>query len=481
MRFRRLSTLVLILIFAVAMAAFLASCSGGNSSSSPTSTQPGRVNLSMSDPATCSGPQGPFSHVYVTVTDVQIHTNPSAGSNDSGWIDLTPGLKSSPMQIDLLGTANSQCFLASLGSGLALEAGTYQQMRVMLADNAGAKVANNQCGPSANNCVVMAADGSLRTLNLSSESQTGLKIPSGQLAGGQFTIAAGQTKDLNIDFDACASCVAQGNGQFRLKPVLHAGEVSLNSSSISGKLVDKATNLPLVGGKAIVALEQKDSANVDRIIMHTTPDASGNFAFCPVPAGTYDVVAVGVNGAGVAYAATITTGVQPGTALGNLPLIAQGAPNTAPGSITGQVTTTTGSAATAADVSVAALQTVSIGGANVQVIIPLAQASSATASLSTANGASCPGNTACASYTLQVPAANPTVGAFSSSGTTYTAGAAGSVNYSVNALAFVPSSGGTADCSPSSLTVSTTSTATPLTVTAGTSVTAATLAFTGCQ
>ena len=45
--------------------------------------------------------------------------------------------------------------------------------------------------------------------------------------------AAGQTKDLNIDFNACASIVQQGNGQFRLKPVLHAGEVSLDSRAES--------------------------------------------------------------------------------------------------------------------------------------------------------------------------------------------------------------------------------------------------------
>jgi hypothetical protein len=51
--------------------------------------------------------------------------------------------------------------------------------------------------------------------------------------------------------------------------VLHAGEVSLISSSINGKLVDKATGQPIMGGKSIVALEQT-SGGVDRVVMQTT-------------------------------------------------------------------------------------------------------------------------------------------------------------------------------------------------------------------
>ena len=87
-------------------------------------------------------------------------------------------------------------------------------------------------------------------LLLSSESKTGIKIPSGQIAGGAFTVASGETKDLNINFDTCASIVVQGNGQFRLKPVLHAGEVALTRRFRSmAVLVDKATNAAIVGGK----------------------------------------------------------------------------------------------------------------------------------------------------------------------------------------------------------------------------------------
>ena len=464
----------------VAAILFLSGCSG-KSSSSVSSGAPSVVNLTVSDPATCSGPQGPFSHIFVTITDVQINASSSAGDNDPGWIDLTPKLSQNPQQVDLLGQANDQCFLASLGSTTELQPGSYQQIRIVLASN-GTAVQSNQCGGSAN-CVVMSSSPNTpQPLLLSSESQTGLKIPSGQIAGGQFVVAAGQTEDLDIDINACASIVTEGNGQFRLKPVLHAGEVTVTSSSINGTIVDSLSGQAIAGGNTVVALEQKDSSGIDRVIMETVTDVNGAFVFCPVAAGSYDVVAVAINGAGVAYAATVITGVQPGNALGTVPLVAEAGTNKSPASITGQVTTSTGSAATSADLSISALQAISVNSSTVLVTIPLAAQSAATASLTTAAAASCPAKTDCASYTLSVPALNPSVGSFSTSGSQKPAApATGNVNYTVDARAFVPGGGGTLDCSTSDLQTSSTSTKTNLTVTPGSNVSAAMLAFSGCQ
>jgi len=461
-------------VLALSIAFLLACASGNNSGSSPQTASAATTTITISDPATCSsGTGGPFSHVFVTVTDVVINASASAGDNDSSWIDLTPNLKKSPQQIDLLGQANNQCFLASLGSTTELQAGSYQQIRVMLAPN-NATVSGDKCNGTAN-CVVLAADNSIHTLLLSSEAQTGLKIPSSQIAGGNFTVAAGQTKDLNIDFNTCSSIVTQGNGQYRLKPVLHAGEVSTTSTSINGKLVDKTTGQAIVGGKAIVALEQKDAGGIDRVVMETTPDSTGGFVFCPVPAGNYDVIAVAINGANVEYAATITTGVTPGSALGNVPMLPTTGTNTGPGSITGTVTTANAAmpvAGTVADLTISALQKVG----SLTVTIPLAQQSSATATLTTAAGATCPLNTDCATYTLSVPGVNPTLGAFNANGTSYAAGASGAASYTVEAQAFVPQSGGKTDCTPAVMT-----TAAIAVTPGGTAAQAPTLAFTGCQ
>ncbi|HEY6309143.1 MAG TPA: DUF4382 domain-containing protein [Candidatus Angelobacter sp.] len=462
---------VSVVLASVAGALFLLSCGSGTNTTMMNATT---VNVSISDPATCGAPSGQFSHVFVTITDVMIHQSASAGPNDPGWMDLTPNLKSAPVQTDLLGLATNQCFLAMLGS-TGIQRGTFQQIRVILADNA-STVAGNKCGSTVN-CVMLTSDANNtpHPLLLSSEAQTGIKIPSGQIAGGQFTVAAGENKDLNIDFNACASIVSQGNGQFRLKPVLHAGEVSTTSASISGTVQDGATKQPIVGGNTVVALEQKDQNGVDRVIMETLAGANGDFVFCPVPAGMYDVVVTAINGAVTDYAATVITGVQPGNSLGNVPLTAAGSPAV----IGGLITTSTGTAGTVADLSVSALQQITENGSNVMITTPLPLLPAATDTLTTAPGAGCPANTDCVNYSLSVPAANPSVGAFVTTGTqTPAPPAAGPVNYTVDANAF---SAGAADCTPSNAQRSQTTASTPLTATAGSSVTAQTLPFTACQ
>jgi Domain of unknown function (DUF4382) len=459
-------------------ALYLSSCGSSNSSVTPNT---GMVNVMVSDPATCSGPQGTISHVFVTITDVQIHTSATAGPNDPGWVDLTPNLKQNPMQVDLMGQANNQCFLATLGSTTEIQPGTYQQIRIYLAPNS-ATVSGNKCGSTANCVMSNSNPTSPQPLLLSSESQTGIKIPSGQIAGGQFTVAAGQTKDLDIDFNGCESIVAEGNGQFRLKPVLHAGEVGLTSASINGKIVDGATSQPISGGNTIVALEQKDSSGVDRVIMQTLADSTGAFVFCPVPTGTYDVVATAVttvNGLQVAYGATVITGVQPGNSLGTVPLTAQVGANQAAATVTGLITTSTGSAATTADISISALQSITVNGSPVLITVPLAALPGTSVNASTAASATCPANTDCVTYKLTVPAANPSVGAFNTTGTqTPAAPAGGNFDYTVDARAFAASA---PDCTKPDMQTSQTSTSAPLAVLAGGSVTAQTIAFSGCQ
>ena len=239
------------------------------------------------------------------------------------------------------------------------------------------------------------------------------------------------------------------------------------------------TNQPIAGGTTVVALEQKDSSGVDRVVMETVTDAAGDFSFCPVAAGSYDVVVVGVSGTQVAYAATVITGVQPGNALGMVPMVAETGASTAPGSITGQVTTSTGSAAAVADISISVLQPIN---SSLMVTIPLAGQSASMANLTTAAAMTCPAKTDCASYTVSVPALNPSVGAFVSGPSQKPAApATGPAAYTIDALAFTTDGTSTPDCSPSAIETSSTTTNTALTVSAGTSSTAATLAFSGCQ
>src|ERR1700756_4963163 len=92
-----------------------------NKSSATSSGTGATASVVISDPATCAGPNGPYAHVYVTITDVQANIKSTAGDKDSGWTDLTPSLSSHPKQIDLLGQADNQCFLASLGDPQRLQ------------------------------------------------------------------------------------------------------------------------------------------------------------------------------------------------------------------------------------------------------------------------------------------------------------------------------------------------------------------------
>jgi len=433
------------------------------------------VNVRLSDPATCQAPTGPFSHVYVTISDVQANVSSSAGPSDSGWVDLTPTLSKAPQQIDLLGQANNQCFLASLGDSQQLQAGSYQQIRIMLVDNTVA-VSNSACG-SAANCVVLASDSSVHTLQLSSESKTGLKIPSGQIAGGAFTIGAGQTKDLDIDFNTCESIVHEGNGQYRLKPVLHGGEVSTTSTSINGKVLDGVTGNP-VNGTVIVAVEQKDSTGVDRIQQAALAGSDGSFVFCPLAMGTYDVVIVGTRSDGSLYEPSIITGVSVGSTTGSVALFAPASPALSVATLTGTVTSqTSGNAGTIADIDLSVQETANAVTYTIP-LPPTATQSAATLSVETGPSSStltCPNGTDCAAYSVNTPAGSANVGAWSSSGTSLTANNTLAI-YKMDGLAYVQSSGGTADCTPSELT-----SASLILTTGGSTVTVPTLVFTGCQ
>jgi hypothetical protein len=442
------------------------------------------VHVSITDPPSCKFPNGDFQHVYVTIRSVQAHTSASADDNSTGWQELATQLNSQPMQIDLFAAGPNACLLTMLGSNTALPVGTYQQIRLLLVPNDGGSgplPATNACGDQGFNCAVL-QDGSVHELQLSSQANTGLKIPPGQVEGGPITVAAGQDVDLNIDFNACASIIQQGNGKFRLKPVLKAEQVSTNNTGISGHVVDSATTLPIAGGTVLVALEQQDSSHTDIIFMESAADSAGNFNFCPLPtASTFDVVVVAINGAGVAYNATVAVGVPGGTDLGAIPLTAEAG---GPATLQGFVTATAGSATATIDASVSALQTFSLpGGATLTATIP-AEGNSVS-NVSVESNSNCPvtapPNANCAQYVLIEPASNPSVGVFSSGKVTYSAPPSGDVLYSIGASAFIPLSGGLADCVPPSKTTSLDTNGNPLKASPGATVTPKEIDFAGCS
>src|SRR5260370_8381544 len=90
--------------------------------------------------------------------------------------------------------------------------------------------------------------------------------------------------------------------------------------------------------------------------MQTAADANGNFRFCPLPTGTFDIVIDAVTANNVPYNATVVLNVPNGTNLNTIPLIAEtGA--TAPAILQGFVTATKAASAATADVTLPPSQT----------------------------------------------------------------------------------------------------------------------------
>ena len=238
-----------------------------------------------------------------------------------------------------------------------------------------------------------------------------------------------------------------------------------------------------MNGTVYVAVEQPDNttAKVDRVIMYEQVNADGTFVFCPLPSGTYDVVVMGTTAGGSFYQPSIVTGVNVGSTTGNIKLYLPAAtPNASlSGIVSAQTASNTGAVA---DVQLSTLAT--INGVTYTIPLPPTGAqSSATLSVETAaavSPATCPagspsGVTDCVSYTMNVPSGAANIGVWASSGASLTVTTSFAA-YSVDGIATVPNSGGTADCGPSELTV-----AAPALTTSALSPTGINLAFTSCQ
>ena len=224
----------------------------------------GTLNLSMTDAPACG-----FDHVYVTVNKVRVHQSASAeGDALLGWSEL-----SIPAQrIDLLSLTNG--VLQELGS-LPLPAGTYQQVRLVLADN---PTTPSDAQPLANALVLSG-----------STEEIALRTPSAQQSGyklqARFDVQSGQEVDMVLDFDACRSIVTAGaSGNYNLKPVVAV--IPRLTTGIEG-YVD-----PSIAGSVVVST--RDPAN---LLRSTVPDpVTGRFKLAFLPENTnYTVVVAGQN------------------------------------------------------------------------------------------------------------------------------------------------------------------------------------------
>ncbi len=285
----------------------------GKSSSDKGSGATGSMAISFTDAP------GDYDHVWITVTDVWIHTSDAAdpGPQGGGWLKF-PLIE--PKTVDLLALANGGT--QSIWDNIILPVGHYQQIRIVLADTndalaASATTALNGSTLKYNNEVVI--NGVEYPLHIP-DAQHGIRL------AGSFRITVGGTLRLAIDFDANHDIVEFRKGtEYILKPRLSYFNLD-NAGAIIGRISTGGTFTTTP--RFVVKAEKLSDDGTRHVVRRVTvPDATGKFVLYPVSAvttETYDIVLRGldhqtaiIKGVPVMRGTTPTSGA---TDMGTIPM-----------------------------------------------------------------------------------------------------------------------------------------------------------------
>jgi hypothetical protein len=196
---------------------------------------------------------GGTSHIAVRMTDAPGHYD--RVMIDVQAVEVTGSASNSVMLNTKAGLYNLLDFTNGIDTLIAvgdMQPQTVQQIRLIL-------------GP--NNSIVV--DGVSYPLSTPSAEQSGLKINLNQ------TLQEGVTYAVLLDFDANQSIIQEGNGTYKLKPVIRSID-----AAISGSI--KGTINPI--GTAVTI-----EASADGNTFTAVTDASGNFLLAGLPPGNYTV------------------------------------------------------------------------------------------------------------------------------------------------------------------------------------------------
>jgi hypothetical protein len=260
----------------------LISCGGGGGGTSGVGVvETGTVSVVLVDSASED-----YAAVYVTIDDIQFHLGGNENSPNN-WKSIQ-GSVEYPVTVNLLDLVNG----VRLDLGLVeLPAGHHTQMRLIIGDEAEQGTINilSQSHPYANYVIIDkdpddAVDPEIHELKIPSGDKTGIKIVGG------YNIAANQTTELILDFDACRSIVQSGNsGQWHLKPTIKLGE-STEYSIIKGKVTDVSGEM-----EGVLVTAQRFNASApdekDEIIVtaSTLTDINGDYSLFVEPGMQYIV------------------------------------------------------------------------------------------------------------------------------------------------------------------------------------------------
>jgi hypothetical protein len=376
---RTIKTGIKAALLAVAASAALVACGGGGDGGVAPAPASGTLRVALTDAPNCRVGNDDLEKVFVTVERVRVHQSSDAEPSNSGWTDvnINPAKK-----INLLDLTNGR--LEELGA-TPIPAGNYTQVRLVLSANQGTVPANS---------LVLAGQGVEIPLRTPSAAQSGLKIIR------PFTVQPNTLVDLVIDFDACRSIVALGNGGYLLKPVL-AATLKL-VAEIRGFVDAALTNV------------QVSAQQNGQVVRSTVPSSTGEFILAYLdPTQSYDVVVTSpTRGTSVVRAVTFTPTdtiaelTLPGA---TIPLPPAGSPasRTASGTLEPELARPTG--------VVRALQVVGI--------VPKVEI--ATANVNGADG----------TYSLTLPTAVPSLATYSAPPLTFTPAPSPAPEYTLEASA----------------------------------------------
>lgn len=282
----------------VAATAGLAACGGGNDTGTPPAPATGLVSVAVTD-----APSADYEKVWVTIREIRFHKLDFAHPEDRDWLRYPLAL---PVTVDLAQLSNGN--LADVFSNLQLPVGTYRQIRLMLVDDDAPLAPSAQAaGLQFNDQVDYTdANGSARVAPLELGG-----VREGIGVFGSFTVTAGKTLRLVLDFDIDHDVLRfpdfiPGNGQsaFTLKPVPRYFDLD-TSAAIVGRVdpaaLASAAN-PNGAFNLVIKAEELAADGSRRVVARaTTIRPDGSFTLFPlhVPANAaskrYDIVIRGRN------------------------------------------------------------------------------------------------------------------------------------------------------------------------------------------
>lgn len=277
---------------AMVAALLLASCGGGSSlaggvGSGGTGASVGTAQVALTDAP------GSYDHVWITVAAIRFHADGNVGPDDNNWQTST---LATPVTVDLAALSNGG--LTAITSGISLPVGTYHQLLLVLADsNAGLSASAQAQGISYNNEVDYTDTTGTHSVRLDVPNAVqGIRVQ------GNFTVSAGQTLKLALDFNIDDDVVpyqAGGSTGFALTPTLGVFDLD-HAGALAGQI-----NLSSLGsgmGNLVIHAEQRSPDGLHNIVIRSTrPAADGSFLLYPLPtsSGSTNVDLV-VRGKGIA-------------------------------------------------------------------------------------------------------------------------------------------------------------------------------------